>query len=186
MTEGNAVGRLVSEFGMLCPRQDVVNMKMAVPISAILACPVVAGEHGIAECDVKRIGPVCVPRRACAAFPPRMRRADQMLVLWRAAACALRSFADLAFVALGELAPLEGARVGLAGSIACERRHQPRLPAIVAGYLGQLGSNVLTSRWIRWRLVQERGTARARAKSNGSALIERPAFIAMAAVYRHG
>lgn len=105
MAERHAVVGVVPEFGMLCPRPQVVDVQAILRAaltrrcgrlhSAVAADVSVAGKYGGMERYVERVRLISCSRWTRAALPVRVRGSDQVLVRGRPNARPLQSLADL-------------------------------------------------------------------------------------------
>ncbi len=78
---GDPVTGFVPQFWCLRPRLQMMNVEAPAALAAINARPIVSREHGIAERDVLRVAEISVTQCRSAAFPVRVSRAVQMLMV---------------------------------------------------------------------------------------------------------
>lgn len=78
--QSNAVIRVVAPGFIEYPCDGVMNVELAAALAAIQAREVVSFEHTVAVGDVGRVMEVGITQGAAAAFPERVRRANEMRV----------------------------------------------------------------------------------------------------------
>ena len=108
------------------PRLDVMYFETTSTFAAFLARPVVSLHDCFAEGDIARVVVVGLSRWTCAAFPERMIRTAQNLVIWRRAmADTNEAIADRASMCLAQRSPVQRLRdiiaLRLRNDAACSR-----------------------------------------------------------------